>query len=61
VPLCKFLCSCCGHEFELFLRPSEIDVGVKCPRCQAEVKDSGPAQPDADQTGSAGCSPNKVT
>jgi putative FmdB family regulatory protein len=61
VPLCKFLCSCCGHEFELFLRPSEMDAGVKCPRCQAEVKDSGPAQPDTDQADSAGCGPNKVT
>jgi putative FmdB family regulatory protein len=61
MPLCKFLCSSCGQEFELFLKPSEMDAGVKCPRCQAEVKDSESAQPDADQTGSAGCAPNKVT
>ncbi len=61
MPLCKFLCPCCGREFELFLRPSEVEAGVKCLHCQAEVKSSEPAQPDADQSRSPGCGPNKVT
>ena len=60
MPLCKFLCSCCSKEFELFLRPSEMGVGVRCPHCQAEVKSSEPAQPE-DPSSSAGCGPNKVT
>jgi len=61
MPLCKFLCSCCGQEFELFLRPSEVDAGVQCPHCQAEVKEGGPVEPDAGQSDSAGCGPAKVT
>ena len=60
MPLFKFLCTCCRKEFELFLRPSEMGVGVKCPHCQAEVEGSELAQPE-EQTGSAGCGPNKVT
>jgi hypothetical protein len=61
MPLCKFLCPSCGQEFELFLRPSEVDAGVKCLFCQAEVKEGGPVQPDTGQGDSAGCGPAKVT
>ena len=61
MPLCKFLCSCCGKEFELFLKPSEIDSGIKCAHCQTEVRSSEAAQLDADQSDSAVCGPNKVT
>jgi putative FmdB family regulatory protein len=61
VPLREFLCSCCGRKFELFLKPSEMDIGVKCPHCQTEVKESEPVQSDTDRSGSAGCGPNKVT
>jgi len=58
MPLCKFHCSCCGEDFELFLRPSEMGAGVKCPQCQAEVREAGP---DADQANAAGGGPGKVT
>ena len=61
MPLCKFHCSCCGQEFELFLRPSEMDAGVKCPQCQAEVREPGVDGPETDQQSSAGCGPGKVT
>jgi len=61
MPLYRFLCSSCGHGFEVFLRPSEVGIGVRCPHCQAETKDSSPAEAETDQDGKAGCGPSKVT
>ena len=61
MPLTKFVCSGCGQEFEIFLRPSEMGTAVKCPRCQSEAKESGALQPDTDEADSAGCGPSKVT
>ena len=61
MPLYRFACSSCGREFELFLRPSEAGAGVKCPHCQADVKNSQPAQKETDQEGSSGCGSGKVT
>jgi len=59
--LYRFLCSSCSREFELFLRPSEVGMAVKCPHCQAETKDGSPAEAEADQDGKAGRGPGKVT
>jgi putative FmdB family regulatory protein len=61
MPLYRFLCPSCGQGFELFLRPSEVGMEVKCPHCQAETKDGSPAQAEADPDGTGGCGPNKVT
>ena len=61
MPLYRYLCSSCRRGFEIFLRPSEVGIGVKCPQCQAETKDGSPVEAETDQDGQAGCGPEKVT
>ena len=46
MPMYAFHCPECGHEFELFLRPSEALKGAQCPACAVRVvlqADDGPA------------------
>ncbi|MFO8010096.1 MAG: zinc ribbon domain-containing protein [Dehalococcoidia bacterium] len=36
MPIYEYVCSKCGHKFELMRRFSDDDSEIKCPRCGEE-------------------------